>query len=101
MVTPSGALLSLCPIVSPVSVFVEGAEPVDPAPQQEPAHPHPGALAVRVAEPGRRIEGHLSASCHAILCRYKREMLSEVSNHDIDVTHQYIKGGHLYMFLRP
>ena len=44
------------------------------------------------------IEGHyLSASCHAILCRYKREMLSEVSNHDIDVIHQYIKGGHLYV----
>ena len=84
-----------CPIVSPVSVFVEGAEPVDPSPQQEPAHPHPGALAVRVAEPGRRLEGHyLSASCHAILCRYKREMLSEVSNRDIDVIHQYIKGGH-------
>ena len=54
MVTTSGALLSPCPIVSPVSVFVEGAEPVDPAPQQEPAHPHPGALAVRVAEPGQR-----------------------------------------------
>ena len=45
----------------------------------------------------RRLEGHyLSASCHAILCRYKREMLSEVSNRDIDVIHQYIKGGHLY-----
>ena len=103
MVTPSGALLSLCPIVSPVSVFVEGAEPVDPAPQQKPAHPHPGALAVRVAEPGRRLEGHyLSASCHAILCRYKREMLSEVSNRDIDVIHQYTLNWDTFnMYLRP
>ena len=52
--------------LSPVSVFVEGAEPVDPATQEVAPNTHPRTLAMRVTPPDN--QGHvitilLSHSC--------------------------------------